>query len=94
MSLLEYDLNEIKKEMWEMHLINTPQSLTYCDWCYDRSDTTCKCAERRFYNRLTNERIQKYIKERRKMELEYIKEQLELKKSEVKEFEQILKQYS
>ncbi len=92
MSLLDYDLTEIKKEMWEAMLMNTPPSLTHCTWCHDSSDSTCKCAELRFYNRLSNERIEEYIKERRKMEKEYIKDQIILKQTEIQQLQSLLTQ--
>lgn len=93
MSLPIYDQNEIKKEMWENYLFQTPMSSTYCTWCYDKSDTTCKCAERRFYNRLSDKRIKDYMDGRMKMDLEYIRDQIDIKKDEIKELETMLQKF-
>ena len=81
-------MNDLKKEMWLIYSMKLPQSMTHCNWCYHIYDNLCECAERRFYNRLTERQIQEYIGKINKTEIE---REIKLKQSEIKELENVLK---
>jgi hypothetical protein len=70
------DLDTIEKEMWVLYALTLPQSINYCNWCYNITDNTCECAERRFYNRLTEGQITSYMETKKEKELELINEQI------------------
>lgn len=85
------DLEQIKREMWETYkFTNNNVYDVYCDRCYEMSNTVCKCAEIRFMNRLTESKVEEFVKQQKENDLEYVCKQIEMKEKELEELRLLL----
>lgn len=86
-------MQQIKEDMWETYKFKNSYSYPYydiCKKCNEEPSLICKCAELRFYLRLNDEKIQKYIKNKKEKDIQYLEEEIIDRTKELEELKIVL----